>query len=93
MKKITLLILMSLFSMLGYSQVFSENFDTTAAIPAGWTVTNNGLGAGQQWVYTGVATQVNSAPGAMRVLAQNTGGNADFRGLANHAGHQFGCDF
>ena len=78
MKKITLLILMSLFSMLGYSQVFSENFDTTAAIPAGWTVTNNGLGAGQQWVYTGVATQVNSAPGAMRVLAQNTGGTQTF---------------
>ncbi len=78
MKKITLLIVMSLFSLLGYSQAFSENFDATAAIPAGWIVTNNGLGTGQQWTYTGVATQVNSAPGAMRVLAQNTGGTQTF---------------
>ncbi|MEW5677529.1 choice-of-anchor J domain-containing protein, partial [Flavobacterium enshiense] len=46
MKKITLVIFMSLLSFLGYAQ-FPESFDT--GIPATWRVMNNGFGAAQDW--------------------------------------------
>ncbi|MGX7667936.1 choice-of-anchor J domain-containing protein, partial [Flavobacterium pedocola] len=46
MKKITLVIFMSLLSFLGYAQ-FPESFD--AGIPGTWSVMNNGSGAAQDW--------------------------------------------
>jgi gliding motility-associated-like protein len=49
MKKITLVIFMSLLSFLGYAQ-FPESFDT--GIPATWNVSDNGLGAPQNWTTT-----------------------------------------
>lgn len=49
MKKITLVIFMSLLSFLGYAQ-FPESFDT--GIPATWSVSNNGFGAAQNWAAT-----------------------------------------
>ncbi|UOK43088.1 MULTISPECIES: choice-of-anchor J domain-containing protein [Flavobacterium] len=51
MKKITLVIFMSLLSFLGYAQ-FPESFDT--GIPAAWHVTDNGVGLTKSWVGTNV---------------------------------------
>ncbi|WP_035654436.1 choice-of-anchor J domain-containing protein, partial [Flavobacterium saliperosum] len=48
MKKITLLILMSFLPFLGFAQ-FPEGFEGGVP-PAGWTVSNNGIGTGQEWV-------------------------------------------
>jgi gliding motility-associated-like protein len=49
MKKITLVIFMSLLSFLGYAQ-FPESFDT--GIPATWNVMDNGVGTVQSWTTT-----------------------------------------
>ncbi len=60
MKKITLLLLMSLFCISGYSQLALEGFETTTgpdALPStnwtlgtgNWAVFDNGVGTGQRW--------------------------------------------
>ncbi len=53
MKKITLLLLAILYSVVGYSQ-FPENFESPSVtvpngFPAGWLVTNNGVGPTIEW--------------------------------------------
>jgi gliding motility-associated-like protein len=49
MKKITLVIFMSLLSFLGYAQ-FPEGFEGATFPPAGWTVSDNGVGTSTSWV-------------------------------------------
>ena len=60
MKKITLLLLMSLFSICGYSQMNLEGFESTTgpdALPStnwtlgglNWAVFDNGVGTGKRW--------------------------------------------
>lgn len=64
MKKITLLILMLFLSLVGYSQVLDENFDTTAtgSLPAGWQAFNNGQNTGAISLWLTSATNPASAP-------------------------------
>ena len=67
MKRITLLILALLFSLSGFSQVFSESFEGTTTpdlasdtwqLGSGtWGVFDNGVGTGQSWTFNdGVST-------------------------------------
>ena len=46
MKKITLLIFMSLLSFVGFSQTFPEGFEGASALPTGWLILDNGVGMG-----------------------------------------------
>ncbi|MCG2610445.1 choice-of-anchor J domain-containing protein, partial [Flavobacterium sp. SM15] len=61
MKKITLLILMSLLPLIGLAQ-FTENFDTGFP-PTGWTVYDNNVGTVQDWGSTTAPTAVYGGTG------------------------------
>ncbi|MPT34153.1 MAG: hypothetical protein E2604_03455, partial [Flavobacterium sp.] len=64
MKKITLLIFMSLLSFVGFSQVFPEGFEGTAFPPTGpggtWVISHNGIGMGPANGNLWIRTPLNS---------------------------------
>ncbi|THF47323.1 T9SS type B sorting domain-containing protein [Flavobacterium supellecticarium] len=64
MKKITLLIFMSLLSFVGFSQVFPEGFEGTAFPPTGpggtWVISHNGIGMGPANANLWIRTPLNS---------------------------------
>ena len=62
MKKITLLILFSFFSLIGYSQL-QEGFES--GIPSAWSVFDNGVGTAQSWT-------INSTVATPPIVYQGT---------------------
>lgn len=70
MKKIISVLLFSLLSFFGYSQL-NEGFES--GIPATWAVFDNGIGTTQSWSTTSVAINVYAGTSSAEVLRGNIG--------------------
>ena len=75
MKKITLLLLTIFYSVVGYSQ-FPENFESSTVpngFPAGWLVTDNGVGTSVSWSIVNNPTPVINGSQSAYINRENIG--------------------